>query len=51
MKQLSQYFKGYLKETFFGPLFKLLEASFELLVPIIIARIVDQVIPHEIRDN
>ncbi|MBF7093751.1 ABC transporter ATP-binding protein [Streptococcus sp. HF-1907] len=47
MKQLSQYFKGYLKETFFGPLFKLLEASFELLVPIIIARIVDQVIPHE----
>lgn len=45
MKYLSRYFKGYLKETVLGPLFKLLEASFELLVPIIIARIVDTIIP------
>ena len=46
MKALGQYFKGYLKETILGPLFKLFEASFELLVPIIIARIVDTIIPH-----
>ena len=46
MKALSHYFKGYLKETILGPLFKLFEASFELLVPIIIARIVDTIIPH-----
>lgn len=45
MKYLSRYFKGYLKETVLGPLFKLFEASFELLVPIIIARIVDTIIP------
>lgn len=46
MKELSHYFKGYLKETILGPLFKLFEASFELLVPMIIARIVDTIIPH-----
>lgn len=46
MKLLSRYFKGYLKETILGPLFKLLEASFELLVPLIIAHIVDTIIPH-----
>lgn len=45
MKYLSRYFKGYLKETVLGPPFKLFEASFELLVPIIIARIVDTIIP------
>lgn len=47
MKDLSRYFKGYLKETILGPLFKLLEASFELLVPIIIAFIVDKTIPRQ----
>lgn len=46
MKELGHYFKGYLKETILGPLFKLFEASFELLVPIIIARIVDTIIPN-----
>lgn len=46
MKKLSRYFKGYLKETILGPLFKLLEAIFELLVPIIIAKIVDNTIPN-----
>lgn len=45
MKELSRYFKGYLKETILGPLFKLLEATFELLVPLVIANIVDNVIP------
>ncbi|MGT2907887.1 ABC transporter ATP-binding protein [Streptococcus dentiloxodontae] len=47
MKALFSYFKHYLRETFLGPLFKLIEASFELLVPIIIAQIVDQVIPNK----
>ncbi|MGT2833507.1 ABC transporter ATP-binding protein [Streptococcus halotolerans] len=46
MSALFYYFKGYLKETILGPLFKLLEASFELLVPLIIARIVDHIIPQ-----
>lgn len=51
MKYLSRYFKGYLKETVLGPLFKLFEASFELLVPIIIARIVDTIIPSNNKMN
>ena len=51
MKYLSHYFKGYLKETVLGPLFKLFEASFELLVPIIIARIVDTIIPSNNKVN
>ncbi|MGT2928798.1 ABC transporter ATP-binding protein [Streptococcus dentasini] len=51
MKHLLTYFRGYLKETFLGPLFKLLEASFELLVPIIIARIVDITIPHKDKNH
>lgn len=33
--------KGYGKECVLGPLFKLLEASFELFVPLVVARIVD----------
>lgn len=33
--------KGYGKECFLGPLFKLLEASFELMIPLVVARIVD----------
>ncbi len=33
--------RGYGKECFLGPLFKLLEASFELLVPLVVAQIVD----------
>lgn len=41
MKKLSVYLKGYIKESILGPLFKLLEASFELLVPIVIKSIVD----------
>ena len=47
MKQLLSYFKPYLKESFLAPLFKLLEAVFELLVPIVIAGIVDQSIPQK----
>ncbi|HOM02034.1 MAG TPA: ABC transporter ATP-binding protein [Acetivibrio sp.] len=41
MKKLSVYLKGYIKESILGPLFKLLEASFELFVPIVIKSIVD----------
>ena len=33
--------KGYGKECILGPLFKLLEASFELLIPLVVAQIVD----------
>ena len=47
MKQLLSYFKPYLKESFLAPLFKLLEAVFELLVPLVIAGIVDQSIPQK----
>lgn len=47
MKSLLKYFKGYLAETFLGPVFKLLEAIFELCVPLIITHLVDQVIPQK----
>ena len=47
MKSLLKYFKGYLRETILGPVFKLLEAIFELCVPLIIAHLVDQVIPQK----
>ncbi|MDE1692139.1 ABC transporter ATP-binding protein [Streptococcus suis] len=46
MKFLSRYFKDYIKESILGPVFKLLEACFELLVPLIIAYIVDTIIPN-----
>ena len=42
MKKLLKYMKGYGKECVLGPLFKLLEASFELLVPLVVASIVDK---------
>lgn len=47
MKSLLKYSKGYLRETILGPVFKLLEAIFELCVPLIIAHLVDQVIPQK----
>ena len=42
MKRLLVYLKGYRKESVLGPLFKLIEATFELIVPLIIARIIDK---------
>ncbi|MFU2206320.1 ABC transporter ATP-binding protein [Streptococcus pluranimalium] len=51
MAALFHYFKDYIKETILGPLFKLLEASFELLVPLIIARIVDEIIPQNNKNH
>ncbi|MTQ41410.1 MULTISPECIES: ABC transporter ATP-binding protein [unclassified Streptococcus] len=47
MKDLLKYFRNYKKETILGPFFKLLEASFELLVPLLIAHLVDQLIPRQ----
>lgn len=47
MKRLLQYLKGYEKECVLGPLFKLLEATFELLIPLVVARIVDKGIGGE----
>ena len=41
MKKLLVYLKDYKKETVLAPLFKLLEASFELLVPLVMAAIID----------
>ncbi len=41
MKTLLKYFEGYKKECILGPLFKLLEASFELMVPLVVKRIID----------
>ncbi len=46
MKSLWKYFKNYKKECVLGPLFKLLEASFELIVPLVVAKIVDVAIPN-----
>ena len=42
MKKLMIFLKNYKKETVLAPLFKLLEASFELLIPLVVAAIVDQ---------
>ncbi len=41
MVKLFIYFKGYIKESILGPLFKLLEATLELFVPLVVAAIID----------
>ena len=41
MRKLLVYMKDYKKESFLAPLFKLLEATFELIVPLVIAQIID----------
>ena len=41
MKQLMTYLKDYKKESILAPLFKLLEAFFELMVPLVMANIID----------
>ena len=41
MKRLFSYMKDYKLESILGPLFKMLEASFELFVPLVVARMVD----------
>ena len=41
MKTLLAYLKDYKKESILAPLFKMLEASFELFVPLVMAAIID----------
>ena len=41
MLKLARFLKNYKKEVFLGPLFKLLEAIFEIIVPLVMAKIVD----------
>ena len=41
MKKLLKYLRNYKKELVFGPMFKLLEAIFELMVPMVMAKIID----------
>ncbi len=41
MKMVLQYLKDYKKESILAPLFKMLEASFELFVPLVVAAIID----------
>ncbi len=42
MKRLLKYLKNYKKECVLGPLFKMFEATLELLVPLVIAAIIDR---------
>lgn len=41
MKRLLSYMCAYKKESILGPLFKMLEACFELFVPLVVANMVD----------
>lgn len=41
MRKLLRYLRNYKKESIIGPLFKLLEACFELIVPLVMANIID----------
>ncbi len=47
MKKLLKYLKDYKKESVLAPLFKMLEASFELFVPLVMAQIIDVGIKNE----
>ena len=47
MKKLLKYLSIYKKEAVLAPLFKMLEASFELLVPLVMAEIIDTGIKNQ----
>lgn len=47
MKKLLKYLSEYKKECFFSPFFKMLEATFELIVPLVIASLIDKGIAEE----
>lgn len=47
MLKLKRFLKNYKKEIILGPLFKLLEAVFELIVPLVMARIIDNGIANQ----
>lgn len=42
MRELSKYLKKYRKQVTLGPIFKLIEAIFELIIPIVTAKIIDE---------
>ena len=46
MKKLLVYLKDYKLESIVGPLFKLLEACFELIVPLLVADVINNAIPN-----
>ena len=41
MKSLLIYLKNYRKESILAPIFKMLEATFELIVPLVMAAVID----------
>ena len=45
MFKLLSYLKGYRIKTVLGPIFKLVEAVLELIVPLVVADIIDEAIP------
>ena len=49
MKKILPYFKPYKVQSILGPLFKLLEATFELIVPLIVSLIVDKGLGMQMR--
>jgi ABC-type multidrug transport system fused ATPase/permease subunit len=50
MKSLLKYIKDYKKQSILAPLFKMLEASFELMVPLVMAAIIDTGIANDDRN-
>ena len=51
MAKIGSFIKGYRKETVLAPLFKLLEAVFELVVPLLVASLIDEGIAAGDRDH
>lgn len=51
MKSLLKYLKDYKKESILAPLFKMLEASFELFIPLVVASIIDVGIENQDRNH
>ena len=51
VRRLLPYMKGYWKECILGPIFKLLEAIFELIVPLVTAKMIDVGMPIGIPDT
>ena len=49
LRKFFEYLKGYTKECVIAPLFKMLEASFELFIPLVVAAIVDTGIGNDDR--
>ena len=41
MRELLKYLKAYRKESILAPLFKMLEATFELFIPLVVQQIID----------